>query len=37
MNKKQKKTAHLEKISFANLVKAIDNKWSHTYITATNE
>ena len=23
---------HLEEISFSNLVKAIDEKWSHTYI-----
>jgi len=37
MTKKQKKTAHLEKISFANLVKAIDDKWSSTYLDVTPE
>ena len=28
---------HLEKISFSNLVKAIDEKWSHTYQPFVNE
>lgn len=28
----EEKAEHLEKISFSNLVKDIDEKWSHTYI-----
>ena len=28
----EEKARHLEEISFSNLVKAIDEKWSHTYI-----
>ena len=28
---------HLEEISFSNLVKAIDEKWSHTYIDSPKE
>jgi len=28
---------YLEKISFSNLVKAIDEKWSHTYIDPPKE
>jgi len=28
----EEKIQHLEEISFSNLVKAIDKKWSHTYI-----
>lgn len=27
----RKTPEHLEKISFSNLVRAIDEKWSHTY------
>jgi len=27
----EEKLAYLESISFSNLVKAIDEKWSHTY------
>ena len=27
----EEKLEHLESISFSNLVKAIDEKWSHTY------
>lgn len=33
----EEKEAHLEKISFSNLVKAIDEKWSHTYIDPPKE
>jgi len=28
---------HLEEISFSNLVKAINEKWSHTYIDPPQE
>ena len=28
----EEKLQHLESISFSNLVKAIDEKWSHTYL-----
>ena len=28
----EEKLQHLESISFSNLVKAIDKKWSHTYL-----
>jgi len=28
----EEKSAYLESISFSNLVKAIDEKWSHTYL-----
>ena len=28
---------HLEEISFSNLVKAINKKWSHTYIDPPQE
>jgi hypothetical protein len=31
MTEKQKKE-YLDSISFSNLVKAIDEKWSHTYL-----
>jgi hypothetical protein len=27
---------HLQSISFSNLVKAIDEKWSHTYIDVSH-
>jgi len=28
---------HMKLISFSNLVKEIDEKWSHTYIDVSNE
>jgi uncharacterized protein YprB with RNaseH-like and TPR domain len=34
---KEQKQEYLEKISFSNLVKAIDEKWSHTYIDPPKE
>jgi len=33
----EEKQEHLEAISFSNLVKAIDEKWSHTYIDPPKE
>lgn len=30
----EEKQDYLESISFSNLVKAIDEKWSHTYVDA---
>jgi hypothetical protein len=33
----EEKQEYLEKISFSNLVKAIDEKWSHTYIDPPKE
>jgi len=32
LTKAKRTPEYLEKISFKNLVKAIDKKWSHTYI-----
>jgi len=34
---KEEKQEYLEKISFSNLVKAINEKWSHTYIDPPQE
>lgn len=33
----EEKKEHLEAISFSNLVKAIDEKWSHTYVDPPKE
>ena len=33
----EEKKEYLESISFSNLVKAIDEKWSHTYIDPLKE
>lgn len=33
----EEKKEHLEAISFSNLVKAIDEKWSHTYVDPLKE
>jgi len=33
----EEKQEHLEAISFSNLVRAIDEKWSHTYIDPPKE
>jgi len=33
----EEKKEHLEAISFSNLVKAIDEKWSYTYIDPPKE
>jgi len=33
----EERQKHLEAISFSNLVKAIDEKWSHTYIDPPKE
>jgi hypothetical protein len=33
----EEKKEHLEAISFNNLVKAIDEKWSHTYVDPPKE
>jgi len=34
---KEEKQEYLEKISFSNLVKAINEKWSHAYIDPPQE
>jgi len=33
----EEKKEHLEAISFSNLVKAIDERWSHTYVDPPKE
>jgi len=33
----EEKKEYLESISFSNLVKAIDEKWSHTYVDPPKE
>jgi hypothetical protein len=32
----KEKAEHMKTISFANLVREIDEKWSHTYIDVSN-